>query len=339
MIEVEKIIHPISSQMPVGENLRADISPASLYYAIKDKRSAARSAERAYLNGEEIGESEALTHWKKVYELAQTILLKHSKDLEICTWLIESALRIHQFEGLFKSLQLTKELISLYWESIFPIAEDDDEDKERTKISALISLNGEEAEGSLIAPIHHVLITQGKSVVSFAFWQYKANDPSLMPEFQASVSETSSDFVHHLYQNLCDCIETFNALVKLIDEKCGRDMMPRSQILQALQDYKKGIESVYETVITPDVSGDVELSEKQPFELKAGSFKDRASALKTLLSIADYFSKTEPHSPIPYILRRTVRWGNLALPDLLSEVIRNEQARGEVFDLTGIEKN
>src|SRR3989339_279484 len=267
-MNLEKLINPISSDMPSGKNLRDDVSPTSLYYEIKDERSQARAAERAYLKGEEGGEVEAIMHWEKVYDLAQKILMEHSKDLEICAWLIEASVRLHQFEGLNQALQLTKEFISRYWETLYPKALEDDEDKDKTKISALIGLNGEEAEGSLIAPINHVLMTKGRTVASFAFWQQKTNDPAVLSTFQTSVAETNSEFVHHLYETLCHSMESFNALVKVIDEKGG--------------------EKISET--------------------KTNSFNDRASALKTLLSIADYFARTEPHSPIPYVLRRAVRW-------------------------------
>ncbi len=60
-------------------------------------------------------------------------------------------------------------------------------------------------------------------------------------------------------------------------------------------------------------------------------------ALHCLLEVADFFERTEPHSPLPYVLRRAVRWGNLPLPTLLTELVANEESRTHIFKLTGIE--
>ena len=64
---------------------------------------------------------------------------------------------------------------------------------------------------------------------------------------------------------------------------------------------------------------------------------DRQTALLAIKEVAKFFETTEPHSPLPYMLHRVVRWGNLPLPDLLKELINDEKTRFNVFDMTGIE--
>ena len=63
----------------------------------------------------------------------------------------------------------------------------------------------------------------------------------------------------------------------------------------------------------------------------------RQQALDQLLMIAHFFSSSEPHSPIPFLLRRAVKWGNLPLPELLNELVVDETTRDNIFNLTGIE--
>jgi type VI secretion system ImpA family protein len=74
----------------------------------------------------------------------------------------------------------------------------------------------------------------------------------------------------------------------------------------------------------------------QPVLTPSGPIQSRKQAFEQLLLIAQYFEQTEPHSPIPYALKRIVRWGDLLLPQLLVELIQDQNARNEVYKLVGI---
>ena len=49
--------------------------------------------------------------------------------------------------------------------------------------------------------------------------------------------------------------------------------------------------------------------------------RTREDAFRALLQVADYFKRTEPHSPVAYSLEQAVRWGRMPLPELLTELI------------------
>src|SRR5262249_34137356 len=55
-----------------------------------------------------------------------------------------------------------------------------------------------------------------------------------------------------------------------------------------------------------------------------GPIQTRKDALKRLAEIADYFQKTEPHSPVSYLVTRAVKWGNMPLESWLKDVIKDE---------------
>jgi len=58
------------------------------------------------------------------------------------------------------------------------------------------------------------------------------------------------------------------------------------------------------------------------------------------LKVADFFKRTEPHSPVSYKLEEAVRWGRLALPELMEEMIQDlvtdDTTRHEMFRRAGI---
>ena len=41
--------------------------------------------------------------------------------------------------------------------------------------------------------------------------------------------------------------------------------------------------------------------------------QNRADALRRLEALAVYFRRTEPHSPVSYLVQRAVRWGEMPL--------------------------
>ena len=69
---------------------------------------------------------------------------------------------------------------------------------------------------------------------------------------------------------------------------------------------------------------------------KAGTIQSREDALGSLIRVANFFRKTEPHSPVSYALEQAVRWGKMPLPELLKDLVQNTEVRGEVFRRLGI---
>jgi type VI secretion system protein ImpA len=46
--------------------------------------------------------------------------------------------------------------------------------------------------------------------------------------------------------------------------------------------------------------------------------------------------RTEPHSPVPYLVKRAVQWGNMSLTQLLSEFIGNPEDLVTIQRLLGM---
>jgi type VI secretion system protein ImpA len=62
----------------------------------------------------------------------------------------------------------------------------------------------------------------------------------------------------------------------------------------------------------------------------------REDMLRELGRIADFFRRTEPHSPLSYTLDEAVRRGRLTLPELLEELVPDAGARGAILTQLGI---
>lgn len=72
--------------------------------------------------------------------------------------------------------------------------------------------------------------------------------------------------------------------------------------------------------------------------IAASNNMNRDLAFHLLRQISDYFHTSEPHSPISFMLEKAIRWGYLPLPDLLNEMLKeqNEDRIENVFNIIGL---
>jgi type VI secretion system protein ImpA len=361
VLDFTTLLAPIPGDKPAGEDLRANSSPTSPYYAVKDARSAARAAERQIVvEGEETANP---PDWRPVLQHAVQALAATSKDLEITAYLIEALVRLHGFAGLRDGFRLARELAERYWEDLYPLPDEDGLD---TRVAPLTGLNGDDAEGTLITPIARVPLTAGSSVGPFAAFHYQQAltlgqvadeaarqariDQGAVPlaTFEQAVAETPAPFFTDLVDDLTQCQDEFAKLGVLLEEKCGAKAPPSTQIRSALA-------ACLDTVTNmarDKLAGQAALAEAPAEEEQAaapaaeangaagpavaGVIRTREDAFATLLKVAEFFRRTEPHTPISYALEQAVRWGRMSLPELLTELIPDEGVRSGFFKQVGI---
>ncbi|MEQ8788321.1 MAG: type VI secretion system protein TssA [Pirellulaceae bacterium] len=365
LLEFQRLADPISPENPAGEDLRADTSPTSIYYRIKDARSLARDAERQIsLNGDTGG---AAPDWQPILTLAPEVLAERSKDLEIAAYLIEALIREDGFAGLRDGFRLVRLMIQQYADSIYPLP---DEDGIETRVAPLTSLNGEGGEGTLIRPILNTPLTENTSVGALSTSDYQqalelqhapddvrtrrvAQGGVSLEMFTTAVAETPPEVFRSLLDDIDAASTEFAELTKLLESQYGQDAPPSSGIRNALQSAHDTLEAVARDKLAmtePAPAADAEPAEQEdpaaPKPAKAkfsadslDALENREEAFKVILKVAEYFKRTEPHTPISYALERIVHWGRLPLPDLLKELIVDQSSVQQMFRLVGINPN
>ncbi|MEZ9243264.1 ImpA family type VI secretion system protein [Vibrio lentus] len=64
---------------------------------------------------------------------------------------------------------------------------------------------------------------------------------------------------------------------------------------------------------------------------------NRDHAFQEIRKIAEYFKETEPHSPIAFLLERSIRWGYMSFPELLQEMVGNDNVIAQINQMTGMD--
>jgi type VI secretion system protein ImpA len=67
-----------------------------------------------------------------------------------------------------------------------------------------------------------------------------------------------------------------------------------------------------------------------------GRIASREDAFRVLEEAADFFHRTEPHSPLAYTLREAVRRGRLTWSELLEEIVPDANSRAAILSSLGI---
>ncbi len=366
-LDTESLLLPVipadfrgdSAASASGSDPRHDPSIDSLYQRLRSARNAARSAERSQLFSEPGPDSSA--HWRTVVELTPVFLSTVAKDLEVACWYTEAQLREQGLSGLSRGFSLILGLIDQFWESLYPLP---DEDGMETRLAPLAGLNGEGTEGVLIAPIRNTLITQGRTVGPFSYWDYyQAIETARIPDeksrqekilrlghslesVEQAARESDTGFFIALRNDLENCLDLFRQIGLRLTANCGLlEAPPTRNVLNVLEECLAAV-----TVLggdrfpaarpeaPPGLSEPVEntVQTTQAANLQPMACA-REQALQQILTLADYFRRTEPHSPLSYLLAKAVAWGNLPLHELMKELITDPASLKHYSAMTGLD--
>lgn len=359
IIDIDELLKPVTDEQPQGEDIRADGSPTSIYGQIKDARNKARAAERAALFDPDQA-ADIMAEWKPILSLAPTILKEHAKDLEVASWLIEALIRFHDFAGLRDGIQLTRGLIDQYWDNLYP---EPDEDGIETKVASLAGLNGESGEGTLLAPIRNALVTPDSSVGSFSYWQYqqardadKISDPDkrdekfaslgfTLQDIETAVAESPPTFYRNLTEDLDTSLSDFRAMNDTLRQHCGHEAPPYSLILETLEEVLRTVRFLAKEKLAvaeqdtaqaqTDTAAPAGGATRPAAGGTGGPIGSREDALRRLDEVAQFFRRTEPHTPLVSGIERLIRWGRMPMSELILELVPDATARAFYQHLTG----
>ncbi|HEY3912437.1 MAG TPA: type VI secretion system protein TssA [Stellaceae bacterium] len=352
--DLPTLLAPIPGPAPAGTDLRQDASPDSLYFRLRDARGEARAAERASESGAEAG---SIAEWRTVRELAIEALSQQTKDLEIAAWLSEALLRGDGLCGLAAGFRAMAGLAESFWDDFFP---QPDEDGVAGRLAAVAGLNGIGRDGTLIQPLRRVVLFSRPDGAPFEFWQYEQSretagigdaarrqqrlDAGVVPfetvESEARVGDPA--LFARLRDHATAAGEAWRALAQILDGRASADAPPTSQVRDLLDQIRQVADrfapsaetapeaaAALAALAAPSLGGGVAVS-------MSGTMATREDALRVLGDIAEFFRRTEPHSPLAYTLQEAVRRGRMTWPELLAEIVPDAASRSAILSSLGI---
>lgn len=358
MKDYEKLINPIVGDNPCGIDIRTDSEASADYSKLKDLRAKLRREERKAI---EIDQNTGIDkgEWDQVVDIANHILSKYSKDIEIISWLLEGLTRVEEIEGLEIGLDVLTKLLKIHGSKLYPqIEEGGDEDLEY-KLRPISMLGGKYEAGTLIAPIYFAIIVHTNDGEKYSAWQfkeilkenkkesgYKVTQELLLgcDKLNTIISSINKEALDKMKLSLASCISKFKELNTLLSNVFGSNAPNLINLNDVLNYCFSLVEHLNAIIDDKEVKEEDNLSTVDEKKVGNNSISfdnleeiklDRVKAIKLLNMLAKYFRETEPHSPMSYTLERVVNWSKLSLPEMLCDLIP-DKVRDAYCRYTGI---
>ena len=362
-IDVDALLEPFSGS-PTGADLREGGSGSDLYLRLKDARAAARLAEREASNAETDSDPlrAGLLDWSTLADGAVQLLSETTKDLEVAAWLTEALLRTGGIAGLGDGFALLNGLIAAFWDAdLWPVA---DEDGDETRLGALFGLFGRGGTGTLLQPLKLIALSDrgGTPVTLWSAELALAPPPPRTAEEDAQaivderraaaleamatgIARSSRPFLVALRTDLARASQALEALMQTIDRvsdvgRFGSQIgEPLGAAIKLLDDHAG---NVFATALVADAAGADAAGAHVATAATAGAATggaaptSRDEALDAVLSLADFFDRREPQSPVGLSLREVVRRARLPLTVLLQELLPDYEGRTLFLQRAGI---
>ncbi|MCC6072208.1 type VI secretion system protein TssA [Massilia sp. GCM10020059] len=139
--------------------------------------------------------------------------------------------------------------------------------------------------------------------------------------------------------SVAHCAEAVGRLEKVVDERLGADGPGFSAARSALDSV---IHSLGPSAGVAGQASDRTMAmapATHESQLGQGPLHTRAHAIAQLRQVAEYFRRTEPHSPVAYLADKAAAWGEQPLHVWLRGVIKDESAFAHIEELLGLQRN
>jgi type VI secretion system protein ImpA len=323
MLNLERLLAPVSAEKPCGE----DLAFSGEIDAIVRARQADDPSLQQGAWVTELKEAD----WKFVARQCAQLIETRSKDLQLAVWLAEACVRTAGLRVFGDSLLLTATLCERYWDGLYPLP---DEDGVERRIGNLAWL------AARIAPwLRGVALTEGAdghALSDFDVARLQGGDA--LAKLEGARQRTSQAFYANLMRDCEHCAAAIDRLEKSVDAVLQADGPSFSAARSALESLVMFIKPALKEALaapTPAAGGAVVAAPAQSSSA-AGPPQSRAQALAQLRAVADYFRRTEPHSPVAYLADKAAHWGEQPLHVWLRAVVKDDAAFAHIEEMLGV---
>jgi type VI secretion system protein ImpA len=353
-IDVNELLAPIPGSDPAG----SDASFSDLFDRIRE----ARRADDPNLAQGDWQTELKVADWREAQSLAEDVLRRVSKDLQAAVWLGEALIARHGLEGARDGFDLLTGLLETYWDGLYPRAEDGDMEERAGKLAWFAvwgskALLGVRLNDDPQAPLTLAGWIDSREVDNLGRQNAEAYQAALDEgringeTFDARLQSVPEAMLRERLEQAQAAREAFARLAAASDARLGRE----APSLAAIEDALKKIQTVYTRLasakglggLATAAGGESAVGEAgglagaaaaagAALDLNASSLASKEAALRTLGEIAGFFRRTEPHSPVAYLLERAVAWANMPLEQWLEEVVRDQSTLSSIRERVGL---
>jgi len=335
MFNAEDLLQPISPERPAG----ADLSFSSDMDAIVHAR---KFDDPSLDQGEWVTELKE-ADWDFVVKRSSALLASTSKDLRLGVWLTEAAAKRHQLPGLAEGLRVVGGLVERFWdEGLYPEAEDGDQEQRIGNLAWILA--------RIPGLLKEIPLTDGNG----SAWtqldfdvarKFNQDDGRRLAEMDAARRASSGAFRSAFAAGAQACMDALLELERAADARLGAEAPAFVAARDAVQDLLRMNPAPGEAAAP--VQGATPIAqplthaaaEPQAAAIPAGppgAITTREQAITQLRAIADFFRRTEPHSPVSYFADKAANAGEQDLHTWLRSVVKDTASLAHIEELLGV---
>lgn len=305
--------------------------------------------------------------WSLVEQRCAQLIESRSKDLRLAVWYAEAACKTRGLRGLGDGFQLVAGLFDQFWAYLYPSAEEEDHDRRVGNLTWLLSRT--------VQMSRQIPLTEGRGS-AFSLLDFEAarnrvahadrvaseggkpDEGIKLAVMETARKRSSHAFFEVMLADACYCLQSLAQLERAVDQRLGLDGPGFSAAREALM-------LVHDTLVrfaaeaglrvgasagkkrdgeqAPALAGSPSqaahsAASTQDVALHLDSIHSRSEAIAQLRAIADFFRRTEPHSPVAHLADKAAQWGQMPLHAWLKVVIKDQAALSHVEELLGLQE-
>jgi type VI secretion system protein ImpA len=349
-VTLSTLIAPIDPAVPAGASLRAN----GVYRTIAQARLADDSTLPMGAWERELKRAD----WDRVSKVAVAALSGQGKDLQVAAWLLEAQINKNGFASLATSLHLIQQLCLRYWDELYPVAEGPGLEH---RVNIFSWMNEKLLPALRQTPLAGV--APGPRY-GYADWDRARRQDQLRldpgskegassAELAAAISATPTAFYVAMDADLDAALAALEELAATIAPHFAgqapslggfESVLRQIRKLVASELQERGVRapSPVRAAAAPDApdtgAGEAAPAPSVPLPPGLDAIRDREHAYAVLALAADFLLRSEPHSPVPYLLRRAGSWGQMNAGQLYQELFLRLGGQLNIFaDVMGLD--
>ncbi|UNH26406.1 type VI secretion system ImpA family N-terminal domain-containing protein [Moellerella wisconsensis] len=370
--DIELLLVPITNNSPQGVYLKED---NVLYRPLRNLFNISQTSLRKLISNPQQDEIDILdkenkSHWNKLSEELLSIFKYKARDLSLIGWFLCSQIVL---DSSFKSLQLSLSwleiLLTEQWESLQPNIENsnkkDSLECEQIKYKELELFLGDSIESCLFYTPFMLSLFVGR----VSFYQYtqaeRRGESAALKQSLVSTVKQEQQVIRQKQQTLLLCVKSLHHIQTILNKsEYQKNKSSFLFFIKIIESYIKGLDNISQGIIASIIEPEVNniISDNQIIDnsldykevksansfigLNSGNINDNSNfecksrqlAFLQLREIAHYFRINEPHSPISFLIEKSIRWGQLSLKELWQEILadKNDNFIERIFNITGV---
>lgn len=364
MSDIDALLQPIAGEAPCG----ADMVFSAEFDAIRE----ARRHDDPHLDQGDWVIDIKEADWPQVIRICTEVLTERSKDVRVAAWLAEAWAKTRGFAGLRDGFLLVDGLCRRYWDGLHPVPDEGDVQQRVGNLAWLLSRSQQlvrelpltQSEGGRFGAVLWDSATQLANAIKRA--PQNAADLTrgkvTLDQFDAARRDTPPAFYSELESQLQGCFGAVDVLERTLTERLGEEGPAFTPLRTALKDvtelahrFAREAGLLVRADLAPPAAQAtppagaavarmeptltaVDLPSTAPLAAMRGPLQTRDQALAQLREVAEFFRRTEPHSPVAYLADKAASWGEMSLHLWLRTVLKNNDALSGLEELLGVPK-